>query len=381
MNFELNDEQLLLCDATRRFAKEQLAPTAAAREAAADIPADIIKALGEQGLLGVNVAAEHGGSEAGVVSYAVAVREIAAADASVAVTMAVTNMVAETLCRFAQPDVMAEHVPKLTSGEYFGGAFGLSEAVAGSDPGAMQTRAEKTDTGWRLNGEKLWITTGDKAGVVIVWARTGEKGTRGLSCFVVPGDTPGMSAGKPEKKMGLKASHTVPLSLVNVELPKAALMGQEGDGFKIAMMALDGGRIGVASQALGIGQAALNASRQYMGERQQFGKKLQDFQALQFKLADMATELEASSLLILRAAWHKERGEKFSTMAAMAKLMASEAANRAVNEALQIFGGYGYIEETPVGRYFRDCRVTKIYEGTSEIQRLVIARSLLQEVS
>jgi hypothetical protein len=261
----------------------------------------------------------------------------------------------------------------------------------------VRTRAERRGDRWILNGEKMWITTGDQAGVIVVWARTEPPpergrlgrdnarggGHRGISCFLVDGDAPGLSAGKPEDKMGLRASHTVALSLADVELPAEALLGREGKGFEIAMVALDGGRIGIGAQSCGIGGAALEAARDYALRREQFGAPIAQQPAIQAQLADVATELDAAWLLVLRAAWLKEaiasgtREGRFSREAAMAKVFASEAANRAVRRAVQIYGGRGYMEDEPVARYFRDCRVAQIYEGTSEVQRMVIARDLL----
>ncbi|MEZ4272965.1 MAG: acyl-CoA dehydrogenase family protein [Myxococcota bacterium] len=378
MNFTLTPEQQLLQSATRGFAKQHLESTASSREKAHSIGHDVIRQLAQQGLLGVNVDEALGGAEAGVVAYAVALREIAAADASVAVTMAVTNMVAEVISKFGSDAQRRQYVPKLTSGEYFGGAFALSEPGAGSDVAGMTTKAEPDGEGWVLNGQKMWITTGDLAGVVVVWARTGQEGHRDISCFLVEQGTAGMVAGKPEEKMGLRASHTVALTFDNVKLPATALLAKSGEGFRIAMTALNGGRIGIASQALGIAWRALEVASQHVKQRQQFGKTLANFQAIQFKLADMGTQLDAAWLLILRAAWLKEQGEDFVQEAAMAKVFASETANRVVRAAVQILGGYGYMEEGLVARLYRDCRVTQIYEGTSEIQRLVIARMLLK---
>lgn len=378
MELALNASQSMLQEATRRFAQERLRPTAKAREVAHAIPHEVIRSLAEQGLLGVNVAAELGGAEAGVVAYAVALREIAAADASVAVTMAVTNMVAEIVCQFGTPEQKQKHVPALTSGTYFAGAFALSEPGAGSDAGALTTRATRTRDGWSLHGEKMWITSGDQAGVIVVWARTGEPGPRGISCFLVEQGAAGMVSSPPEEKMGLRASHTVALSLDGVEVGEDSLLGREGDGFRIAMTALDGGRIGIGAQAVGLGTAALNGARSYAQERTQFGRKISEFQAIQFKIANMATALDAAWLLVMRAASMKEKGHAFTREAAMAKVFASEKANEVVREAVQIFGGYGYTEEYEVARYYRDCRVTQIYEGTSEIQRMVIARELLK---
>ncbi len=381
MDFSFNDTQGTIRDATQRFAMEVLAPGVKEREHNHRIPHDVIRRLGEQGLLGVNVAAEYGGSEAGVVSYAAAVREVARVDAAVAVTMAVTNMVAEVLVEFGTEEQRKKYVPKLVSGEFYAGAFALSETGSGSDAAALKTRAEEKGDVWVLNGEKMWITSGDDAGVIVVWAKTGPADSKAISCFLVEKDAKGLSAGKPEEKMGLKASHTVPLSLQDVEVPESAILGELGKGFRVAMSALDGGRIGVSAQALGIAWGAYDSARRYATEREQFGKALSEQQAIQFKLADMATELEAAWLLVLRAAYMKEQGVPFTREASMAKVFATEAANRVVREAVQIHGGYGYTEEYDVARAYRDCRVTQIYEGTSEVQRMVIAREILKQVA
>ena len=387
MDFELTEEQRLIRDTARQFAEQVLAPRAAQRDLDGAFPEAELRELGKLGLLGVNVPDALRGSEAGVVAYSLAVTEIAAADASVAVAMAVTNMVAEVVCQYATDEQKQTLVPKLCSGEAIAGAFALSEAQAGSDPASMRTVAERVPGGYRISGSKQWITSGDRAGVFVVWARTdgpsfggsGNKGTGGLSAFVVPGGTPGLSAGRPEHKLGLKGSTTVPLMLDGVEVPESALLGKIGEGFKIAMTALDGGRIGIASQAIGVGRAALKAATDYAKDRHQFGQPIAGFQAISNMLADAATQLEAAQLLALRAAFLKESKVAFSRPAAMAKLYASEMAGRTCDMAIQVHGGYGYTQEYPVERYLRDARVQRIYEGTSEIQRLVIARSVLKD--
>jgi alkylation response protein AidB-like acyl-CoA dehydrogenase len=291
--------------------------------------------------------------------------------------MSVTNMVAEVIARFGTDAQRERHVPKLTSGEYVTGAFALSEPEAGSDPGSMRTTAERVPGGWVLRGQKQWITSGAYAGLLVVWARTGGPGTKGISAFLVEGGTPGLSAGKEEDKLGLRASNTVPILLDGCRVPEDALLGAEDQGFKVAMMALDGGRIGIASQAIGIATAALEEAVAYARERKQFGRPIGDFQGLQWMLADAATELDAARLLTLRAAMLKEAGRPFTREASMAKLFASEAAGRVCDRALQIHGGYGYVRDFAAERHYRDVRVTRIYEGTSEIQRTVIARSVL----
>lgn len=379
MNFELNELQIAIRDTARKFAEERLAPGARERDRKEIFPREEILEMARLGLMGVNVPEAYGGAEAGAVAYSLALSEIARGDASAAVTMGVTNMCAELICAAGTEEQKRKYVTRLTSGEYVAGAFALSEPQAGSDPAAMTTTAERRGDRWVLNGAKQWITSGDVAGVIVVWAKTDPSaGSKGISCFLVEGGTPGLTVGKPEDKMGLRASHTVPLLFEDCEIPAENLLGQEGEGFKWAMRALDGGRIGIASQSIGIAQAALEASIAYAKERRAFGRPIADFQAIAFKLADMKTELEAARLLTLRAAWMKDRGVRFTREASMAKVFASEAANRVAAEAVQIHGGYGYVDEFPVERHLRDVRVTTIYEGTSEIQRVVIARELLR---
>jgi hypothetical protein len=304
--------------------------------------------------------------------------EIAEACASTAVAMAVTNMCAELITAFGTEDQKQRHVTRLVSGEAVAGAFALSEPQAGSDASALETRAQRTGDGWVLNGSKQWITSGDRAGVMVVWARSGASGAGGLSAFIVEGGTKGLTVGRHEDKMGLRGSTTVPLQFEDCRLPADALLGQEGQGFKLAMVALDGGRIGIASQACGVARAALAAALRYTRERKAFGKSVSDFQAVRFMLANIQTELAAAELMTLRAADLKQSGRPFTREASMAKVFASEMANRAADKAVQLHGGYGYIDEFPVERYLRDARVQTIYEGTSEIQRLVIARELLK---
>ncbi|MEO8875296.1 MAG: acyl-CoA dehydrogenase family protein [Polyangiaceae bacterium] len=381
MNFSPNETQSLVQRTARDFATKAIAPRAYEIDKQAKIPTEIIKGLGELGLLAVNVPEDLGGAEAGVVSYALAMQEVARACASTAVTMAVTNMVGEVVAKFGS-DAQKNHVcPKLASAEWLAGAFALSETGAGSDPGAMRTTAKKDGDSWILDGDKMWITSGAYAGVFVVWARTGDpethRGTRGISCFLVEAGTPGLSIGKGEDKMGLRGSSTNALLFERCKVPATALLGDLNGGFKIAMMALDGGRIGISSQAIGIARAALDESVQYAKDRKAFDKPIGDFQAIQWKLADMKREIDGAHLLSMRAATLKEKGVPFSREASMAKLFASEMANRVVNHAVQIHGGYGYIREFAAERHLRDARVTTIYEGTSEVQRIVIARQVL----
>ncbi len=379
MRFDLDEIQTAVQASARRFANDRLRPAAAARDREHTFPTEELRALAKLGLMGMNISADYGGSEVGVVAYSLAITEIARADASVAVTVSVNNMVAEVLAAFGSPEQRARHIPAMTSGDYAAGSFCLSEPGSGSDAAAMTTRARRTDRGWVLDGAKSWITSGTYAGVYLVWARTQlPDGADRVSAFVVDPQLPGITRGKPEEKMGQRGSDTIPVTFEGVELPEDALLGELGQGFKIAMMALDGGRIGVASLALGLGQEALHQALAYTQTREQFGQKLSQFQATQFKLADMGTELEAAQLLTQRAAWLKQQGDrKFTRQASMAKVYATETAWRVCDHALQLFGGYGYTQEYPVERLLRDARVTRIYEGTSEVQRIVIARELL----
>ncbi|MBI4703178.1 MAG: acyl-CoA dehydrogenase family protein [Deltaproteobacteria bacterium] len=382
MDLELSETQQLIVRSARDFAQREIAPKAAALDREERFPGELVKGLAELGLMGVNVPAALGGSEAGAVAYALAMMEISRACASTAVTMAVTNMVAEVITEFGTPEQRERHVPKITAGEYQAGAFALSEPQAGSDPAGMTTAAARTDGGWVLNGEKQWITSGAYAGVMIVWARTDtpqdRRGARGISAFLVEQGTPGLRIGRAEDKLGLRGSNTVALSFEDCRLPDGALLGQEGQGFRVAMVALDGGRIGVASQAVGISTAALEAAVAYARDRKQFGQAIAEFQAIQWMIADSRTELDAARLLALRAAWLKEQRRPFSAEAAMAKLFASEAAWRICDRAVQIHGAYGYVKDLAVERHLRDVRVTRIYEGTSEVQRMVIARAALR---
>jgi alkylation response protein AidB-like acyl-CoA dehydrogenase len=366
----------------RQFAGRVLEPNAARLDREHRFPRESLAEAAELSLLGINVPAEYGGVEAGAVSYSLAITELARACAATTVAVCVSNMVAEVICAFGNEDQRSEHVPKLCSGEYVVGGFALSESGAGSDPGGMTTRARKTDRGWVLDGSKLWITSGTDAGLFVVWARTTDApGTRGVSCFLVRGDAPGLVRGKPEEKLGQRGSPTTALEFEGVEVGDDALLGETERGFPIAMMALDGGRIGIASLALGVGLAASEFANRYAIERKQFGQSITNFQAIQWMMADSHVELEAARLLILRAAWLKEQHRQFSREAAMAKVWASERAFAACNRALQMLGGYGYTQDFPIERYLRDVRVTMIYEGTSEVQRVVIGRDVVRQFS
>ncbi|WNG27032.1 acyl-CoA dehydrogenase [Cystobacter fuscus] len=374
MNHELTETQTLIRDTARKFARERVAPQARTFDREETFATELYRELASLGLMGVNISAKYGGAEAGVVAYSLAMMEMSAACASTSVTMAVTNMCAELIHTYGTDAQREKFVTRLTSGEAVAGSFALSEPHAGSDPRAMRTTAVRRGDTWVLNGSKQWITSGEHAGVMVVWAQTGGQGGKGISAFIVEGGTPGLHVGKHEDKMGLRASNTVSLTFEDCAIPADNLLGKEGDGFKLAMIALDGGRIGIASQACGVARAALDASVRYAKDRKAFGQAIGEFQGLRFMMANMATELQAAELLTLRAATLKEEGKPFTREASMAKLFASEMSNRAVDKAVQIHGGYGYIDEFPVERYFRDARVQTIYEGTSEVQRLVIAR-------
>jgi len=380
VDFELSETQLLIRDTARAFARDVVAPQARDTDRLERFPAETYQQMGELGLLGVNVPASYGGAEAGVISYALAMMEISRACCSTSVGMAVTNMCAELITQFGTEAQKQKHVTRLVSGAAVAGAFALSEPHAGSDPGAGKTTAVKKGDRWILNGSKQWITSGAHAGVIVVWARTSNDGNKGLSCFIVEKGTPGLSVGKHEDKMGLRGSNTVPLTFDHCELPEDSLLGKLGDGFKLAMIALDGGRVGIASQAVGTARAAIEASVKYAKDRSAFGQPIGDFQAIRWMLADMATQTQAAELLVYRAAALKEAKQPFTREASMAKLFASEVSNRVCDRAVQIHGGYGYIDEFPVERYLRDARVQTIYEGTSEIQRIVIAREVLKQL-
>jgi butyryl-CoA dehydrogenase len=381
MSFQLTEEQEMVRLMAKDFAKKELEPDAARRDKEERFPLEVVKKMGQLGLLGMMVPVEYGGVGASAVSYCLALQEIAYSCASTAVTMSVANLSTEPLLKFGNEDQKIKYLFKLAQGELLG-CFALTEPNAGSDPGSLSIRAEDKGDYYLINGTKVFITHGQYADIVNLITRTGpDKGSKGLSAFVVEKGTPGFSIGTREDKMGLRASNTVELIFDDCRVPKKNLLGREGIGFKIAMTALDSGRIGIASQALGITRACLDESIKYARERKQFGKTIGSFQAIQWMIADMATGLEAANLLTLSAAWKKDRKMPFTKEASMAKLFASELANKSAYLALQIHGGYGYLKDFKVERLYRDARATSIYEGTSEIQRLVIARDLLKDQS
>jgi alkylation response protein AidB-like acyl-CoA dehydrogenase len=378
MGFELNEEQRLVRDMVRDLAKNEIAPRAAEVDKTEEFPADNIRKMAELGLLGLPYPEEVGGGGGDYLSYAIAVEEIARACGSTALVYAAhVSLGCGPIYNFGTEMQKQRWLPRLCSGEGLA-AFGLTEPEAGSDAGATRTSAVRDGEFYVLNGSKMWITSGAIADVVNCTAKTDqEAGTRGISCFLVETGTPGFLPGKNEPKMGLKGSVTSALALENCRVPAENLLGREGEGFKQMLITLDAGRISIGAMALGLAQAALDEALRYSKERVQFGQPIAKFQAIQWMIADMATEIDAARLMVYRAAARKDAGLRFTKEAAMAKLFASEVAERAAFKALQIHGGYGYSREYPVERIYRDQRLCSIGEGTSEIQRLVIARQVL----
>jgi butyryl-CoA dehydrogenase len=377
MQFSFTEEQLAVQKTARDFAQGEVLPKAAAIDREHRHPAELVARMAELGFLGIAIPEQWGGSGMDHVSYVLAMEEISRACASTGVIMSVNNsLVCDPINRFGTDAQKKEWLVPLASGKKLG-CFALSEPEAGSDSAAQRTTAVRDGNEWVLSGVKNWITNGPVANVAVLFAMTDRSlGNKGISCFIVPMDWKGVTCGPPDDKLGIRGSKSCQIFLDDVRLPEGHLLGEIGSGFKIAMGTLDGGRIGIAAQAVGIGRAALEDSLAYAQTRKTFGKPIAQHQAIQFKLADMATELEAARLLTLRAAWLKEHKQPFNKEAAMAKLFASDVANKAAREAIQIFGGNGYVTEFPVERHFRDAKITEIYEGTSEIQRLVIANAL-----
>jgi alkylation response protein AidB-like acyl-CoA dehydrogenase len=382
MILELTEEQRLIQETARDFARAELEPVAAQLDQGNDRGAMLanLKKLAELGFMGLNVRDCYGGSEAGVVAFSVAMTEIARACASTAVTVSVNNMAAEVIQAIGSEEQKRAYIPKICSGEYAAASFCLTETGAGSDPSGMVTQAVDDGDSFVLNGSKLFITSAPYAGVFVVWAVTDKSAPKGkgISCFLVEAGTPGLVVGKEERKMGQHASATNEVLFADCRIPKSALMGKLNDGFRTAVGELAGGRIGIGSLGLGVGLAAMDYATGYASERVQFGQKISNFQAIQWMIADSYTELEAARLLLMQAACRKENGKSFAKEASMAKMYATEAANKACYKALQMLGGYGYTEDFPVERYARDARITAIYEGTNEIQRVIIAREILK---
>ena len=377
MDFDLTQDQREIQAVTREFARAEIDPHAARWDREHHFPRDLFGRLAELGLMGVCVPEEYGGSGADFLSYVLVLEELSRADAGVGVTVAVhTSAATLPVLAYGTAEQKSRFVPPLARGEQLG-AFALTEAEAGSDAGALRTKAEAAGEGWKITGAKQWITNGRHAGTFILFARTDPEtlGARGVSAFIL--DAEHVRVTRDEEKLGLNSSVTNDIVVEGAQVGRDRLLHEENRGFRVAMGTLDGGRIGIAAQALGIAQAGFDVAREYAAERRAFGHRIADFQAIQHKLADMSMEIDAARLLVYRAAWLKEQGRPHTEEGAKAKLFASEMARRQTAEAIQILGGYGYKKEFPVERYYRDAKITEIYEGTSEIQRLVIARSIL----
>ena len=377
MEFELSPEQREIQALAREFGEAEIEPNASAWDREHRFPRELFTQLAELGLMGVCIPEEYGGAGADFISYVLVLEELSRADAGVGVTVAVhTSAVTLPILTFGTDEQKSRFVPPLARGEVLG-AFALTEPEAGSDAGSLRTVATPEDDGWSISGAKQWITNGTHAGTILLFARTDPEtpDARGVSAFIL--DAEHVRVTREEEKLGLNSSSTVDLVVEGAHVARDRLLHKEGKGFTVAMSTLDGGRVGIAAQAVGIAQAAYDAARAYALERRQFGQRIADFQAIQWKLADMAVEIDAARLLVHRAAWLKQKGEPHTEAGAKAKLFASETARRQTAEAIQILGGYGYTKEFPVERYYRDAKITEIYEGTSEIQRLVIARSIL----
>ncbi len=382
MEFSLSDEHKMIQDMARQYAQKEIAPVAAELDAKGEFPSRHLPKMAELGLLGMMVPTEWGGAGLDTLAYVLALEEISAACASTAVTMSVNNsLYCGPVLKFGTDAQKEKYLRPFASGEKLG-AYALSEPGTGSDAANQQTTAARRGDQYLLNGRKNFITNGPNADAMVLYAMTDrEKRHKGISCFLVEKTSPGFSIGKIEKKLGICASSTSEVILENCEVPAENLLGQEGQGFTMAMSTLDSGRIGIGTQALGIARAAFEAAAKYSTEREAFGKKIYEFGAIQNYLADMATQIDAARLLVHRAAWMKDQQLPFGKQAAMAKLFASETAMWVATKAIQVHGGYGYVKDYPVERYFRDAKITEIYEGTSEIQRLVITRNIIRELT
>ncbi|MBS3975282.1 MAG: acyl-CoA dehydrogenase [Syntrophomonadaceae bacterium] len=379
MNFSLTEEQQMIRDMVREFAEKEIKPFAAELDRKGEFPAEIIKKLADLGVLGIPIPEEHGGSGASFLSYIIAIEELSRGCASTGVIVEThTSLGSEPILHWGTPEQKRKYLPRLASGEIIG-SFGLTEPNAGSDAGGMQTTAVLDGDEYVINGSKIFISNAGASELTIVFAKTEKSsGVKGISAFIVEKNTPGYIVGSPEDKLGIRASQTCSLTFEDMRVPKENILGKPGEGFKIAMHALDGGRIAIAAQALGIAQAAFEEAIKYSKERIQFGQPIAKFQGVQWMIADMATDIQAARLLTYQAAWLKDEGQKYTKEAAMAKLYASEAAMRHTVKAVQVHGGYGYTMEYPVQRHMRDAKITEIYEGTSEVQRIVIASNILR---
>lgn len=380
MELVFTEEQKMMQKMVRDFAEKEIAPVVEKMEETDEFPREVIKRMGELGLMGIPIPEAYGGAEMDYTSYIIAIHELSKVSATIGVILSVhTSVGTLPILNFGTEEQKQRYIPKLASGEYLG-AFALTEASSGSDASSMKTRAVRNGDHYVLNGSKIFITNGGEADTYVAFARTNaeEKGSKGVTAFIIDKDTPGFSIGKKEKKMGLNGSNTVEIIFEDARVPVENRLGEEGEGFRIAMANLESGRIGIAAQSLGIAEAALNYAVSYAKERQQFGKPIGQNQGLGFKLADMATEVEAAKLLTYRAADLKNQGVPCMQQVSMAKLFASKTAVKASIEAVQVYGGYGYTKEYPVERLFRDAKVCEIYEGTSEIQKIVISRNLMK---
>ena len=379
MDFSLTPEQELIRGSAREFCEREIVPHARDWDRAEELDRGLVSKLAETGYLGATIALEYGGMGLDTVSYCLLMEELGRADSSVRGIVSVNlGLVGKTIAKWGTDEQKGEWLPRLASGDALG-CYALTEPGSGSDPASLLTRAERDGDDWVLNGSKIFITLGSWAGVALVFARSRGEGARGLTCFLVPTDTAGFSASPIKGKLGLRAQDTAEVFLDGVRVPDSSRLGAEGDGFKVAMSALDTGRISLAAGCVGIAQGCLDVCVEYAGERRQFGKTISSFQLVQELLADMSVELEAARLLTWRAALLADSGERHTLESSVAKYYASEVSVRAANAAVQVHGGYGYVDEYPVGKYLRDARVTTLYEGTSQIQKLIIGRALTGE--
>ena len=377
MDFEFTDEQKAVRETVAAFAAREIMPHAAQWDRTHAFPAEVFHKLGEIGIMGMTVSERYGGAQLDTISTVLAIEELSKADAGVGVTVSVhAGLTSRIIERFALEEMKERYLPRMCTGEWLGG-FALTEADSGSDASSLRTRAERRGDGFVLNGTKQWVTNGGHAKVYIVFARTGGPGPKGISAFLVDRETPGLSLGRKTDKLGIHSSDTTDLVFENAVVPTTALLGEENGGYKIALATLGSGRLGIGAQAVGILAACLETSRGYAKDRFQFGRPIGAFQGVAFKIADMAVDLDAARLLLYRAAWLKDRGDTSIDASSKAKLFASTAARKHAAECIQILGGYGYTTEFPAERYYRDAKITEIYEGTSEVQRIVIARELI----
>ncbi len=377
MDFEFTDEQKAVRETVAAFAAREILPHAGRWDREREFPVDVFAKLGEIGIMGMTVSERYGGAELDTISTVLAIEELSKADAGVGVTVSVhAGLTSRIIERFALEEMKERYLPRMCVGEWLGG-FALTEADSGSDPSSLRTRAERRGDGFVLNGTKQWVTNGGHAKVYVVFARTGGPGPKGISAFLVDRETKGLALGRTTDKLGIHSSDTTDLVFENALVPANALLGEENAGYKIALATLGSGRLGIAAQAVGILAACLETSRTYAKDRFQFGRPIGAFQGVAFKIADMAVDLDAARLLLYRAAWLKDRGDTSIDSSSKAKLFASSAARKHAAECIQILGGYGFTTEFPAERYYRDSKITEIYEGTSEVQRIVIARELI----